>query len=226
MSSSPSSAPSFSLSLSLRARVLSARSLLAFSMRRAPLFRSFSFQASSSSSFSVFYDGTFVAFFLLRVCPCTTRRGSLFQVFLLSPKDSHKFIPLSPSLCREKKKDKKGQQRQTQRRRRSLFLLLWVKQKKGRKNKKEKRIELPPQARLYISKSPILSAQIIITVGRGRKDAETTTVLGGSRLFRGIQSSETLKGGENERFDGRVVRCARVCERAHWCEENIIEIVV
>ena len=74
--------------------------------------------------------------------------------------------------------------------------------------------------------SPILSAQIIITVGRGRKDAETTTVLGGSRLFRGIQSSETLKGGENERFDGRVVRCARVCERANWFEENIIEIVV
>lgn len=144
MSSSPSSAPSFSLSLSLRARVLSARSLLAFSMRRAPLFRSFSFQASSSSSFSIEDDGTFVAFFLLRVCPCTTRRGSLFQVFLLSPKDSHKFIPLSPSLCRERKKDKKGQQRQTQRRRRSLFLLLWVKQKKGRKNKKEKRIELPP----------------------------------------------------------------------------------
>ena len=110
-------------------------------MRRAPLFRSFSFQASSS--FSIEDDGTFVAFFLLRVCPCTTRRGSLFQVFLLSPKDSHKFIPLSPSLCRERKKDKKGQ-RQTQRRRRSLFLLLWVKQKKGRKNKKEKRIELPP----------------------------------------------------------------------------------
>ena len=79
----------------------------------------------------------------------------------------------------------------------------------------------------HIQKSDIiLSAQIIITVGRGRKDAETTTVLGGSRLFRGIQSSETLKGGENERFDGRVVRCARVCERAHWCEENIIEIVV
>ena len=158
MSSSPSSAPSFSLSLSLRARVLSARSLLAFSMRRAPLFRSFSFQASSSSSsFSIEDDGTFVAFFLLRVCPCTTRRGSLFQVFLLSPKDSHKFIPLSPSLCRERKKDKKGQQRQTQRRRRSLFLLLWVKQKKGRKNKKEKRIELPPpSATIHIQKSDII----------------------------------------------------------------------
>ena len=128
-------------------------------MRRAPLFRSFSFQASSSSSsFSIEDDGTFVAFFLLRVCPCTTRRGSLFQVFLLSPKDSHKFIPLSPSLCRERKKDKKGQQRQTQRRRRSLFLLLWVKQKKGRKNKKEKRIELPPppSATIHIQKSDII----------------------------------------------------------------------
>ena len=221
MSSSPSSAPSFSLSLSLRARVLSARSLLAFSMRRAPLFRSFSFQASSSSSLEL------LSLFSFFVSVLARREEGAFQVFLLSPKDSHKFIPLSPSLCRERKKDEKGQQRQTQRRRRSLFLLLWVKQKKGRKNKKEKRIEFPPpQARLYISKSPILSAQIIITVGRGRKDAETTTVLGGSRLFRGIQSSETLKGGENERFDGRVVRCARVCERAHWCEENIIEIVV
>lgn len=149
MSSSPSSAPSFSLSLSLRARVLSARSLLAFSMRRAPLFRSFSFQASSSSSFSIEDDGTFVAFFLLRVCPCTTRRGSLFQVFLLSPKDSHKFIPLSPSLCRERKKDKKGQQRQTQRRRRSLFLRVGQTKKRTKKQEGKKDRITPPPKRDY-----------------------------------------------------------------------------
>ena len=101
--------------------------------------------------------------------------------------------------------------------------------KKDEKTKEEKKDRVTPRVskyRYYPKVDSILSAQIIITVGRGRKDAETTTVLGGSRLFRGIQSSETLKGGENERFDGRVVRCARVCERAHWCEENIIEIVV
>lgn len=153
MSSSPSSAPSFSLSLSLRARVLSARSLLAFSMRRAPLFRSFSFQASSSSS-----SLELLSLFSFFVSVLARREEGAFQVFLLSPKDSHKFIPLSPSLCRERKKDKKGQQRQTQRRRRSLFLLLWVKQKKGRKNKKEKRIELPPppSATIHIQKSDII----------------------------------------------------------------------
>ena len=134
---------------------------------------------------------------------------------------------LSRPLCVEREKKTKKDNNDKHKGDEDLFFCVWVKQKKGRKNKKEKRIELPPpQARLYISKSPILSAQIIITVGRGRKDAETTTVLGGSRLFRGIQSSETLKGGENERFDGRVVRCARVCERANWFEENIIEIVV
>ena len=153
MSSSPSSAPSFSLSLSLRARVLSARSLLAFSMRRAPLFRSFSFQAFSSSSFSIEDDGTFVAFFLLRVCPCTTRRGSVSS-FFLSPKDSHKFIPLFALLSREKKKTKKDNDK-TQRRRRFLFLLVGQTKKRTKKQEGKKDRITPPPARLYISKSPI-----------------------------------------------------------------------
>ena len=149
MSSSPSSAPSFSLSLSLRARVLSARSLLAFSMRRAPLFRSFSFQASSSSSFSVFYDGTFVAFFLLRVCPCTTRRGSVSS-FFLSPKDSQIYSSLCPLVEREKK-DKKGQRRRNEHKKeRDLFFLLVGQTKKRTKKQEGKKDRItPPPKRDY-----------------------------------------------------------------------------
>ena len=157
MSSSPSSAPSFSLSLSLRARVLSARSLLAFSMRRAPLFRSFSFQASSSSSFSIEDDGTFVAFFLLRVCPCTTRRGSVSS-FFLSPKDSQIYSSLCPLVEREKK-DKKGQRRRNEHKKeRDLFFLLVGQTKKRTKKQegKKDRITPPPARTIYISKSPIL----------------------------------------------------------------------
>ena len=81
------------------------------------------------------------------------REEGAFQVFL-PPKDSHKFIPLSPS-CRERKKDKKGQ-RQTQRRRRSLFLLVGQTKKRTKKQEGKKDRITPPQARLYISKSPIL----------------------------------------------------------------------
>ena len=123
-------------------------------MRRAPLFRSFSFQASSSSSFSVFYDGTFVAFFLLRVCPCTTRKREFVSSFLLSPKDSHKFIPLSPSLCRERKKDKK-RTTTTNTKETKISFFAFVGQTKKRTKKQEgkkDRITPPPQARLYISK--------------------------------------------------------------------------
>mgnify|MGYP001262686124 CR=1 FL=1 len=142
MSSSPSSAPSFSLSLSLRARVLSARSLLAFSMRRAPLFRSFSFQASSSSS-----SLELLSLFSFFVSVLARREEGAFQVFLLSPKDSHKFIPLSPS-CRERKKDKKGQ-RQTQRRRRSLFLRVGQTKKRTKKQEGKKDRITPPPKRDY-----------------------------------------------------------------------------
>ena len=222
MSSSPSSAPSFSLSLSLRARVLSARSLLAFSMRRAPLFRSFSFQASSSSS-----SLELLSLFSFFVSVLARREEGVCFKFFYSLQKTPINLFLSRPLCVEREKKTKKDNDKHKGDEDLFFCFCGSNKKKGRKTKKEKRIELPPpQARLYISKSPILSAQIIITVGRGRKDAETTTDLGESRLFRGIQSSETLKGGENERFDGRVVRCARVCERAHWCEENIIEIVV
>ena len=71
------------------------------------------------------------------------REEGAFQVFL-PPKDSHKFIPLSPS-CRERKKDKKGQ-RQTQRRRRSLFLRVGQTKKRTKKQEgKKDRISPPPK---------------------------------------------------------------------------------
>ena len=96
---------SLSLSLSLRARVLSARSLLAFSMRRAPLFRSFSFQASSSSSFSIEDDGTFVAFFLLRLSLHDEKRERFKFFYSLQKTPINLF--LSRPLCVEREKKTK-----------------------------------------------------------------------------------------------------------------------
>ena len=83
-----------------------------------------------------------------------TRRGSVSS-FFLSPKDSHKFIPLFALLSREKKKTKKDNDK-TQRRRRSLFLLVGQTKKRTKKQEGKKDRITPPQARLYISKSPIL----------------------------------------------------------------------
>ena len=138
MSSSPSSAPSFSLSLSLSPCPCSERAFSSrvFDATSAPFLEVFlfkpppPFQSKTTKRPASFLFSKVEPFFHTKRrenCCCKFSR-SLFSFFVSATKET-----------------------------KISFFARGSNKKKGRKNKKEKRIELPPpQARLYISKSPIL----------------------------------------------------------------------
>ena len=116
-------------------------------MRRAPLFRSFSFQASSSSSsFSITELLSLFSFFVSVLA--RREEGVCFKFFYSLQKTPINLF-LSRPLCVEREKKTKKDNNDKHKGDEDLFFCVWVKQKKGRKNKKEKRIELPPPKRDY-----------------------------------------------------------------------------